>query len=68
VAHFGGGRVPLVLNPGSLDSTRTPFLHREGRGETGGMNSTDRGRMEIAKSGRTRGCDLIFDNLVAMEE
>src|SRR5438067_305562 len=34
--HFGGGRVPLVLNPVCLDSTRTLFLHREGRVETGG--------------------------------
>ena len=36
MAHFGGGRVPLVLNSGDLDSTRTLFLHREGRVETGG--------------------------------
>ena len=35
-AHFGGGRVPLVLNSGGPNSTQTPFLHREGRVESGG--------------------------------
>ena len=35
-APFGGGRVLLVLKPGGLDSTQTPFLHWEGRVESGG--------------------------------
>ena len=30
------GRIPLVLNPRHLNSTQTPFLHREGRVESGG--------------------------------
>jgi hypothetical protein len=42
-AHFGGGRVPLVLNPGHLNSTQTPFLHREGRVETGGCEFNRQG-------------------------
>ena len=36
VSSYGGGRVPLVLNPGEPNSTQTPFLHREGRVKSGG--------------------------------
>jgi hypothetical protein len=44
-APFGGGRALLVLKPGCLVSTRTLFLHREERVETGGyeFNRQDAG-------------------------
>jgi hypothetical protein len=35
VALFGGGPALLVLKPRSVNSTQTPFLHREGGVETG---------------------------------
>ena len=35
-APFGGGRALRVLNWGCLNSTRTPFFHREERVESGG--------------------------------
>ena len=44
-AYFGGGLAPLVLKEWGANSTRTPFLHREGRFETGGceFNTEERG-------------------------
>ena len=65
-----------MLNPGHLNSTQTPFLHREGGDESRGIEfnrqKVDGGlRMADCRMGGPRECGtpaLIFDNLVVIEE